>query len=426
LEPAKAKLSLPRYLQLPVLLLAIVGCLLVIRCAATYGFSHVLISYALSSGNIAAARKAAELTPKDAESHFAYAAVLSLTGAAGANQSVQELETAVALRPADYRLWSELGLMRDQVGNTEGALQAYDAAIARAPFYSKPRWQRGNVLLRAGQLEAAFKDLNAATQSDADLMPALIDLTWGLSRGDVQLTEQLAEINTEKRRLAFARLLARRGKAADALAQLRYVNTVPTSIKGELVDLLLAKNAFKEAFAVWHGDIGAKSGNEPALSVLDGGFEAPLSFGERGFGWRLPRDPQAASVYVSSNKPHSGTKNLAIDYSGNASPGVLLSQVILVEPSKRYQINFAARSENVVSGGLPLIVIADAADNATLGQSPALSNGTSNWRVYSFGFTTAAKTTAVLINLQREQCATQPCPIFGTLSLDSFSVQPLK
>lgn len=427
MEIAIAKFTLPRYLRLPLVVLAVGGCLLVIRSAATYGVSHVLVSYALTSGNIAAARKATELTPLDAETHFAYAAVLSFTDAAGVKQAARELERALALRPADYRLWAELGLMRDQVGDTAGALRAYDAAIARAPYYSKPRWQRGNVLIRAGQFEAAFKDLNIAAQSDTDLIPSLVDLAWGLSRSDVQVTEQLAEINNDKKRLAFARLLARRGKAAEAVAQLRYVNDVPNSIKSELVDVLLGKHAFKEAFAVWRVDSNPKSGNESASStIVDGGFEAPLTPGQRGFGWRLPRDLQAASIYLSSNKPHTGSKNLAIDYSGNAGAGALLSQVVLVEPSQRYQVNFAARSANVVSGGLPVVVVEDAVDNAKLGQSAALSNGTSDWRVFSFEFNTSPKTTAALINLQREPCATQPCPIFGTISLDSFSVQPLK
>src|ERR1043166_10313592 len=101
-------------------------------------------------------------------------------------------QRAGALRPPGYRLGSQLGLLRDQTGDAAGALLAFDEAIKRAPFYAQPRWDRGNVLLRNRQYEAGFKDLNEAAQSNQELVPALIDLAWGLSRGDVKLTEELA------------------------------------------------------------------------------------------------------------------------------------------------------------------------------------------------------------------------------------------
>ena len=204
-----------RYLRLAAVAIAIGCSLFALRTALAYGFSRLLVTYSLTAGNAAAAKRAIQLTPKDAEAHLANAGVLSLSRAP--EQSLVELEQAVALRPADYRLWSELGLVRDQVGDTSGALKAFDEAIARAPHYFQPRWSRGNVLLRSKQYEAAFQDLNQAAQSNPELIPNLIDLAWGLSRSDVALTEELAQINGDKMRIAFARLLARKGKAPEAL-----------------------------------------------------------------------------------------------------------------------------------------------------------------------------------------------------------------
>ena len=146
---------------------------------------------------------------------------------------------------------------------------------------------------------------------------------------------------------------------------------------------------------------------------------------KRGFGWRVPRDLQATSISLDSGQPHSGSKNLRIEFSGNSNPNV--SQLILLEPSRRYRINFASRSQDVVTGGLPLLVVSDAAgDSKRLGQSAPLPKGTSDWQSYSFEFTTTPATTAVVLSLQRESCTTSPCPIFGSISLDSFSVEQLK
>ncbi|HYV00586.1 MAG TPA: tetratricopeptide repeat protein [Pyrinomonadaceae bacterium] len=413
-----------RYLRLLLVATAIGACLFAIRSAAAFGVSRLLATYSLGARSFGAAKKAVELTPKDAEAHFARAVVLGMSDTPG--QSVPELEQAVALRPADYTLWQQLGLLRDQAGDRAGAVAAFDESIRRAPSYSQPRWNRGNVLLRSGQYESAFVDLNQAAQSNPDLIPILIDLAWGISRGDVKLTEELTKINGDKMRLAFAKLLARRGKGQDALAQLRSAGNVPEAVRNELIDQLLAKSAFKEAFEIWKGAPGFQSQNEQAgPSIYDGGFEGSLSFGESGFGWRVPRDLQATSISLDSGEPHSGSKNLRIEFSGNSNPNV--SQLILLEPARHYRINFASRSQDVVTGGLPLLVVSDAAgDSKRLGQSAPLAKGTSEWQSYSFEFTTTPATTAVVLSLQRESCTTSPCPIFGSISLDSFSVEQLK
>lgn len=412
------------YLRLLLVAAAIGACLFAIRAAAAFGVSRLLATYSLTARNVGAAKKAVELTPKDAEAHFASAVVLGMSDTPG--QSVAELEQAVALRPADYTLWQQLGLLRDQAGDKAAAVSAFDESIRRAPFYSQPRWNRGNVLLRSGQYEAAFKDLNQAAQSNPDLIPILMDIGWGISRGDVKLTEELTNINGDKMRLAFAKLLARRGKAPETIAQLRAVGEVSEAVRQELVDQLLAKSAFKEAFEIWSSKPGLQAPDESrGPSIYDGGFEGSLSFGEGGFGWRVPRDLQATSVTLDSGQPHSGSKNLRIEFSGNSNPNV--SQLILLGPGRRYRINFASRSQDVVTGGLPLIVVNDAgADSKRLGQSVPLAKGTTEWQSYSFEFTATPATTAVVLSLQRESCTTSPCPIFGSISLDSFSVEQLK
>jgi len=418
-ETPKVSSKLPRYLQLLLVVVAIAGCLLGIRSAATYGLSHVLVMYSLTTGNIAGARKATELAPKDAETHFAHAAVLSLTGAN--KESIAELEHAVALRPADYGLWLELGLMRDQLGDTQGSLQAFEATVARAPHYSKPHWLRGNVLLRSGQIDAAFKDLNTAAQSDVDLIPALVDLAWGMSGGDVGLTEQLAEINNDQKRLAFAKVLVRTGKYGLAVEQLKLITDFRESSRREFVDQLLAKHAFKEAFAVW-----SVARSEAPAGVFDGGFEGVLSSGTTGFGWRVPHDLQATSIYLSTTTPHTGAKSLTVEYNGNSGPGVFFSQLILVEPSSHYQLNFASRSEKIITGGLPILAVDKAGDQQRLAHSAALPSGTTDWMTFSFDFTTTPDTTAIIVSLQRENCPSGPCPIFGSVSFDSFSLAKLK
>ena len=127
---------------------------------------------------------------------------------------------------------------------------------------------------------------------------------------------------------------------------------------------------------------------------------------------------------LESGASHSGSKNLRIEFSGDSNLAV--NQLILVEPSTHYRVDFASQSQDVVTGGLPFVMVNDAADSKRLGQSVPLAKGTTGWQSFSFEFTTTPTTTAVLLSLQRENCTTSPCPIFGSISLDSFSVERLK
>ncbi len=141
----------------------------------------------------------------------------------------------------------------------------------------------------------------------------------------------------------------------------------------------------------------------------------------------MPRDIEATTVSLDSVQPHSGARNLRIEFGGNSNAAVsVVSQLMLVEPSKRYKVNFAGRSQDIVTGGLPLVVVNDtSAEQKRLGQSPPLSK-TADWQVFSFEFATPPATNAVMISLQRENCTSSPCPIFGSISLDSFSIEELK
>ena len=410
-------------MRLLLLIVAVMGCLWLIKLSASYGASRLLTRSALTLQNLAAAQAATSMTPADPQAHRANAALLSQFDQPA--ESIMALEQGIALRPGDYSLWLALGLLRDRMGDTKGALAALDQAVERAPFYAHPRWQRGTVLLRARQYEAAFADLNLAAQSNPELTQNLIDLAWGVTRGDPQLTEQLLDIKTDKARLTFARFLAARGHAVESMRQLNAAGKVNEEERRKLITQLLEKRAFAQAYHVWSGT-DPSSNVAASTSLHDGGFEASLSTSESGFGWRVT-DTRSVGFSIDPNEPHSGARSLRVDFAGESPPHALLSQLVIVKPSTRYRIHFAARSRDIVTGGRPLISVSDAGESGPdLAQSAPLDKGTSDWRSFGVEFTTGVATTAVTVAVKREGCPSAPCPIFGSISLDSFSIEQVK
>ena len=191
-------------------------------------------------------------------------------------------------------------------------------------------------------------------------------------------------------------------------------------MRSNLVQQLLAKNAYSEAYEVWKT---AASG-EGVATIYDGGFEGPMNLNERGFGWRVAGESKGLRMSLDNAEPNTGSKSLMIYFQGDS--GSPLSQLVMVEPLRRYKVNFAALPKDIVSGGPPLVVVTDATSRERLGQSIILAKGTGTWQVISFEFAATPNTSAVVVSIEREACTTSPCPIFGSLSLDSFSMERVK
>lgn len=398
--------------------------------AARAGLSRLLSDYGRMESLLPAADEAVRLSPSDPEAHYARALELSEVGQLA--EAIHEFEVSIALRPEDYFLWSRLARARAEAGDEEGALTAATKAVQLAPFYARPRWQRGNLLLRVGRRDEAFVELRRAAASDPSLFLSLIDLAWNAMNGDARLVEQSVQPQTTQGRLALARFFAKHGRAAEAVALFGAAgnNASNEDVRALVTEFVATKN-FPEAYAAWAGSHAEAAGNRNAAHavavVINEGFESPVSKDDVGFGWQAARDAQFVQASIDASEPHSGTRSLHLEFGGNAAQNSpFVSQLVLVEPHTRYRLSFTARTKEIVTGGLPLVVILDAnsSDAQTLlAQSNAMSPGTSDWRNYTVPFVTSNMTNAVRIALKRQTCSGAPCPIFGHLWLDDFSLQ---
>jgi tetratricopeptide (TPR) repeat protein len=404
-------------------ILAIASCVLLISAAARFGFSRLLGKYAIATTSISAANEVVRLTPSDPDAHRVRAAVLNRLRLPAEAQ--KELELATTLRPCDDYIWLELGNIRDELGDPQGALAAFDQAVRWAPYYAHTRWQRGNLKLRMGRYDEAFSELRYAARSNNTFLPNLIDLAWTLSAGDAKVAEQLIQVNDDKTRVAFARFLAGRGKSKEAVEQFHQVAaSFSEDNRRDLVRQLMMSKAYGSAFEIWSRSDTTRS-MAPA-TVYDGGFEGPLSFESTGFGWQIPRQQSQVSAAIDLSEHQSGSKSLRLTFDGNSNPSIsLASQTIIVKPEQRYRLNFAVKTKDLLTGGLPLFKVSDAVSDRLLGKSSDFPQSGNSWQMLSFEFTTLPNSEAIIVTLQRNNCSLSPCPIFGSVWLDSLSLEEL-
>jgi len=371
-------------MRIGVSLLAIALCLFLIQASARFGFSRLLTRYALITHSTPVADAAVQLNPSDPDAHRARAAAYNYEQRP--SEAASSLESAVALRYRDDYLWIELGNTREELGDTGGALAAFDQAVRWAPYYAHTHWQRGNLLLRMNRSDEAFADLRQAATANRKYLLNLIDLAWGISKGDLKTTQSLINVNDDTERLALIRYLA--------------------------------DKSFRDAFILAHGSA--------STSFLNGGFEDPLVLNDSAFGWRVAPE-QKNHLAVDVSEKLEGAKSLQITFDGNWVPGTpLLSQTIVVEPEKTYRVSFAVKTKDLVTGGPPFITARDATNNQLLGKSGNFPFATNPWLTLNFDFTTLSSSQAAVIRLERNSCDSAPCPIFGTLWLDQFRIEQTK
>ena len=410
----------------PAMRLAILGSLLVIFTlliwnAGRAGISSLLSSYAATTNQIVPADAAVEFSRGDPEAKYLRATILKanndLVGA------ITEYNQAVSLRPDDYVLWLSLARARSLNDDTAGALAASRQAVKLAPYYAQPRWQLGNLLLRAGEYDEAFNELRLAGASNPTMLPAVIDLAWQLSDGDAQFVMQSIQPQTPETYLALAQFFRKRGAAVEAIDMYVSAGDIGKQDRGSYLSELISAKRFKEAHALWL--LGHPGNSTNAVGVInDGGFERESNLDEPGFGWRAAS--KVPSLHLDTNAPEEGRSSLRVDFDGNSDPAApVISQLLLVDPATHYQLRFAARTEEIVSGGPPRLIIIDANNGRVIAQSEEFPKQTAGWQYFTVDFNSADSTAAIQIALQRQQCSTSPCPIFGRLWLDAFALQKL-
>ena len=402
--------------------LAILGavvCALAVWESARIGYARTYALQALKTNDVARSDRSVQILPHDAEVHAARGVVLQRT--ANYTEACGELEQATQLRPRDYFLWMMLGVTRDLNDDPAGGISALRQSVALAPWYARPRWFLGNLLLREGDIDAAFQELRFAGERDVTLFPNVIDLAWGIARGDPQQTVALIKPNNDQARISLAIFLASRKQPQAALEQFRSAGKTSVEDANQLSERLIESRFFTDAYEIWRQ---AHCSACLTGSFINASFEDEIDLSNRGFGWQIPANVSGVTLSIDGGEHAAGTRSLRIDFQGNATPQTILaSQLLVVDPGKRYQISVQMMTKSFVSPAGPVLKVIDASDERlpTLGQL-SLKNETSGWQTYTIQFAAGANTRAIRIVLSRDNCATDPCAAFGTLWLDSFAI----
>jgi Tetratricopeptide repeat len=398
----------------------------------SFGMARLYEARAVAGDDLSAANEAVLAAPEDPEAYRVRAGVL--LGQQRLGEAITDLKQAVALAPLNYQTWVELGDARKRQGDTRAALAAYSQATRLAPRYAHPHWLLGNCLLKAGRPAEAFVELRRGTMNNPALYFELIELAWSTSGGDPQFVLGVSHPQTTQERLALSAFFFRRGKTDAANALVREIDHISEDDRLSLLSELIASRRFADAREIWLQQRPSGTDRDGAEQMTDGGFENEVIIDDPGFGWQFQQHEKTVSAILDRRDPRRGAQSLRLNWKGQSDPSTpLFDQLVLVKPASRYRLRFAVRVAGLTTGGLPFVAVVEAMGNVTqsaeagrvVARSQPIRPEVLSWQEYSVEFATGAATRAVYILVRRENCADQPCPIFGDAWFDDFNLMTL-
>src|ERR1051325_2911694 len=358
-----------------------------------------------NEGTLNAAQMAARMAPDDPLAHWRIGQVSQKTLPLDQQvNAIPEYEKAVSLSPNDYRFWMTLGTAQEQVGNPAQAELALKRAVELAPAYAYPRWYLGNLYLRNGRYDEAFKELRLASQADIELLPQLFNLVWEIYNNDPEALKT-AVGESSPARANFALYLLGRDRADEGLRLWNGLSgeekRTNKDVGEQIIRNLITKLRYHDALQVWN-DIMSEKFHMEIDQIFDGGFEEPVAYaGDTIFGWYVKGAPQM-HIGIDPNKSHNGERSLRLVFQVRTNIQDLnASQLIAVNPNKEYDFGFYVATDKLETGSAPQIQIVDANTGELLAQSTMAPTGTNDWQANDFSFKTKDKTQAIMLKIVR-------------------------
>ena len=129
---------------------------------------------------IAQWRKALEIDPNDALSHFGLA--VSLSGNDQETEAVGEYRKACVLDPSHAAWFAHLAVSLALTGDPDGAVESWQKALALDPTNAKAEMDMGVVLARQGQVQQGLDHLRKAVTIAPEFADAHNALGWELAQ----------------------------------------------------------------------------------------------------------------------------------------------------------------------------------------------------------------------------------------------------
>ncbi len=374
------------------------------------------------------ARMAVDLAPSDPTVRWLETQTqIDFSDSESLKKSVENYENIVRLSPNDFQWWIQLGRAYEQTEQTEKAEKAFARAVELAPNYTFTHWQLGNFYLRQGNGGKAFSELQKAAENNAVYREQVFSIAWDYFGRDTKKIEQIAG-NSPEVLAGLAKFYAAKEQPADSLRVWNKISPEDKPANKEVAKIiaqaLYDKRFFRQAIEFVR-DLKIEP-NAKQETIQNAGFEDAISDLDKiYFDWNI-KPLEKMSVKLDPTQKHEGRRSLRVNFSGFSSPELYtIFQTVTVEPNAGYNLSFWLKTDDLQSGGTPVLQIINANDDKLIAESKSFPPATNDWQKINLEFTAPDNSEAIVIRTSRSFCGVN-CPIVGTFWYDDFNLTRVK
>jgi O-antigen ligase len=396
---------------------------LILACSAVYfGFARYRFEQAKINLNIEFVENKLFKIPFDADYYETRAKVYEHFG--NFEFAASEAKKAIEFRPKDYNLRLILGQIEQLQNNNAEAENAFRQAIELAPNYGKPYFYFGNFLVKTNRKDAGFAEFRNTLRRNPAYFDEIVAIVWSEKTGNAdEAIKVLQPLDVAEKEKLSAFLFEKGAFATLSQMVCREDDLAEPSREG-IVRQLLEKRQYYFADRIYKRN--CDTSGEVKSEIEDGGFDNRNLKKGTGFGWRVQSTSSNTIVSFDEGIAEKG-QSLKFNFNGQDSSYELLSQTIIVEKKRKYQLKFSYKTGDIITGGIPVLQVLlkhpEVENTENIVGETKLPPKEKNWTQSSIEFETDNRTEAVEIRLTRKSCAESLCPIFGNLWLDDFSLQ---
>ena len=347
--------------------------------------------------------------------------------------AIADFQKAVAHVPLSAQYWMDLAIGYESVGNIPAAREAFGRARAAYPASSVVAWVYGNFLLRQGDTDAGFAQINHALQadprlSDPKLVPLAVSRVWHLSQDANVLLNQVLPPDQDAYFQAIDFMVENRQPTAALLIWQRLLSLgKPVELRRSfpILWLLIESDLGADASRVWREALAAAGlpHDEPASPSLIWNGDFARDFLNGGLDWRWNSSLVGASIGFDA-PPSSEGRSLRLDFSGGENLNLMEpQQFVPVEPSRRYHFHALLKTEGLTTENGISFLISDPNHGAAVVATENFT-GTHSWTPVDADYTTTPATHFMSIQVRRAPSRLFDNKLSGTAWIGDVSLTP--
>jgi tetratricopeptide (TPR) repeat protein len=347
------------------------------------------------------------------------------------SEAIADYQKAIGKNPLSSNYWMDLASADEAAGDDAQARESYLRAKTIYPISAQVAWNYGNFLLRQGEADEGYKEIQKAIRLDSTLIPLAISRTWRSSRDVNVLLDKVlpSDVGAYSQALNFFESIHEANPGLAVWERMVSFGTpVALSRSFKFLEELIREERRSDAQRVWLQALAAAGlpHDEPANHSLvwDGDFTQEFANG--GLGWRWD-SPLGVAIDFDSAPPSVGGRSVRLDFGGGSN--LLLSspsEYVPVEPNQAYHFRGSIRTDGITTESGVRFSIVDPHHPNELNLLTDNLTGRTLWTNVDTDVMTGTDTHFVVVRLYRNPSRLFDNRLSGTVWIAGISLAPSK